>query len=734
MDGVAATRDVQPQPNAWASFWQTVSRFQADKVAPALALRNAAGVAIPLVVGLAAGSLLSGLAVSTGALNVAFSDSSDPYPQRSRQMLRTSVLVAIAVMVGGLCANNHPAALLIATLWALAAGMLVALGQTAADIGGISLVVLVVFAAQPLTTEKAVNASLLALLGGLFQTALSLALWPVRPFSPERDALGQLYLELSRALDSPIRSSTAPPATSQSIQAQLSLSTLSQNHSIESERYRMLLSQAERIRLSLLTLSSLRRRLSQDQEGGAYVGILDRCFAISSNLLRAVGKLLLGNEPIANGPDLIKELQALGERLRAAAPSRPEPLAAIARDARFQIDALAGQFRSVLDLATHATPEGLEAFEQDQAKKPWTLRLSGQLAKLRANLTLKSAACRHAVRLAACVAIGEGLSWSVGWRRSYWIPMTVAIVLKPDFTATFSRGVLRLVGTLIGIVLTTELFLLLRPSEGVEIALIGLLMFIVRCYGPANYGIFVIAITALVVLLISLTGMSHGAAPAGVIAARGWNTAVGGAIALLAYAIWPTWERTQFSETMAEMLDAYRNYFRAIRESYLEPDGSFAQALDRARLAGRLARANLEASVDRLSSEPGASTETLSLLSAMLASSHRLAHAMIALEAGLARSRPVPARDPFRALANHVELTLHSLAAALRGSPLSAGDLPDLREDHHALVATGDSLVDRYALVNAETDRITNSLNTLSEEVLRWRMLQRGGIAEVPAS
>jgi uncharacterized membrane protein YccC len=734
MDGLGATRDGQPRPDAWASFWQTVTRFQDDKVAPALGLRNALGVAIPLVVGLAAGSLLSGLAVSTGALNVAFSDSSDPYPQRSRQMLRATALVAIAVMVGGLCANNHDAALLIATLWAFAAGMLVALGQTAADIGGLSLVVLIVFAAQPLTPGKAVNAGLLALLGGLFQMALSLALWPVRPFSPERHALGELYLELSRALDSPIRSSAAPPATSQSNQAQMSLSTLGQNHSIEGERYRLLLSQAERIRLSLLTLSSLRRRLAQDPEGGAFVEILDRCFAICSNLLGAVGKLLLNNEPVVDGPELIKELQTFGERLRAAAPEWPEPLATIAPDARFQIDALAGQFRSVLDLATHATPEGLQAFEQEQATKPWALRLGGRLAKLRANLTLESAACRHAVRLAACVAIGEGLSWSVGWRRSYWIPMTVAIVLKPDFTATFSRGVLRLVGTLIGIVLTTALFLLLHPWEGLQIALIGVLMFIVRCYGPANYGIFVTAITALVVLLISVAGMSHGAAPAGVIAARGWNTVVGGGIALFAYAIWPTWERTQFSETMADMLDAYRNYFRVIRESYLQPDGSFAQALDSARLAGRLARANLEASVDRLSSEPGASPEALSLLSAMLASSHRLAHAMLALEAGMEQSQPVPARNPFRTLANHVEITLHSLAAALRGSPLTAGDLPDLREDHHALVATGDSLAERYALVNAETDRITNSLNTLSEEVLRWRMLQPAGVTEIPAS
>ena len=50
----------------------------------------------------------------------------------------------------------------------------------------------------------------------------------------------------------------------------------------------------------------------------------------------------------------------------------------------------------------------------------------------------------------------------------------------------------------------------------------------------------------------------------------------------------------------------------------------------------------------------------------------------------------------------------------------AASDLPDLREDHLALINSGDPGVDRYALVNIETDRITNSLNTLTLEVYRW--------------
>ena len=89
----------------------------------------------------------------------------------------------------------------------------------------------------------------------------------------------------------------------------------------------------------------------------------------------------------------------------------------------------------------------------------------------------------------------------------------------------------------------------------------------------------------------------------------------------------------------------------------------------------------------------------------------------MALEAGLSSSRPAPARGAFRRFADDVELTLYYLAQALRGSPLTRAGLPDLREDHRQLAHSGDSLAERYALVNVETDRITNSLNTLSEEV-----------------
>lgn len=709
------------QPGAWAAFWQSLFRFQSDKITPGLALRNTIGVALPLVLGAAFGAVSTGLAVSTGALNVAFSDAEDPYVQRARRMLGASVLVGVAVFTGELCGGNYVLAVSMAGAWAFAAGIVVALSTAAADLGVISLVTLVVYMAVPQPAKQAVYSGLLALAGGLLQTLLALAFWPIRRYGPEQRALGELYAELAQAAAEPVQVTHSPVGSAQSTQAQTSLAALDRDRSIEAERYRLLLAQAERMRLSLLTQARLRARMRREISESRAGEILDRYFEISSRLLRSIADSLLAGEPATAAPECLQKLDELTEALRQPDETRSPQWTALVVDARSQMDALAGQLRTAFDLATATTPSGREDFERREGTRPWHLRLGGSLATLRANLSFESAAFRHAVRLAACVAIGEALGRSLGLRRSYWIPMTVAIVLKPDFSSTFSRGVLRLMGTFAGLVFATGLFHALPSGIGAEVALIAALMFCLRCFGSANYGVFVAAVTALIVVLLALTGV----APKQVMAIRGFNTAAGGSIALLAYWLWPTWERTQAPEAVARMLDAYRLYFRAIRERYLHPETVLADELDRTRLAARLARSNVEASIDRLSVEPRTSAQIVNTLSGVLASSHRLVHAIMALEAGLAGSQPVPARPAFRTFANDVELTLYYLAAALRGSPLVHTDLPNLREDHHALVHSGQAPSKRHALVNVETDRITNSLNTLSEELFRSDMLAR---------
>jgi len=698
------------------SFWRAVLYFDAAKTRPWQALRNSIGVAAPLLAGVLLHNAAGGLVAATGALNVAFSDGTDPYRRRARRMLCAAGFVALAVFAGRACGHDHALAALLAAACAFAAGMMAALGQTQADIGTITLVSLVVFSAQPTSLSKAWVSGLLVLAGGLFQTILAVALWPVHRYSPERRALAALYTELARSAGSGATATEAPPASAQSVEAHNAMAGLANDRSIEAERCLALVSLAERIRLALLALSRIRVRIGRESGSQPEAALLDQCLALASRMMASVGRDLAAGVRGEDHADCIRQLHGATEQLRQPNPANcSADLATLRKDARAQLDALAGQLRFALELAAHITPAGSEEFERREAQQPRRLRLAGAWAVLRANLTFDSPAFRHAVRLSVCVAAADLLARSQGWRRAYWAPMTVAIVLKPDFTTTFSRGVLRLAGTLVGLAFATALFHVLGPPIGLQIALIAAFVFLMRWLGPANYGILTTAITTLVVLMFAVSGI----APADVIAARGLNSLAGGAIALLAYRLWPTWERTLVAESLARLLDAYRIYWQTVRDAYLNPDASYARELDRARQNGRLARSNLEASAARLATEPGVSQARLTALSSILANSHRFIHAAMALEAGLYRSRPVPARAAFLAFANHVDATLYFLAAGLRGRPIEPSGLPDLREDHHTLLQSGDPKTERYALVNIETDRITNSLNTLAGEI--WR-------------
>jgi uncharacterized membrane protein YccC len=700
---------------AGRAFWGVLTRFDSSKLAPYMALRNSIGVLLPLVAGFALNMPRGGVVVASGALNVAYSDRSDPYAQRAKRMLASSVMCALGVLLGALSGSHNAAAVIIATLWALVAGMLVAVGPTAADLGVISLVTLMIYAAQPLTPQQAEISSALALGGGLLQTALSVALWPVQRYEPERRALSTFFLELARAAEQPLSATSAPPATVHSTQAQEALSGLDSDTGVEAVRYRALLSQAERIRLTLLILSRLHLRMQRERSRYSGVQILADYLKKAGQALQAIG------ESLTSGllPEASKEIPAASEAytllFRQETDNLPPSfLAAVAKDARFQMDALDGQLRAAVDLAANATPTGQAEFAKQQAQRPWWLRFSGVLATLRANMNLQSSAFRHAIRLATMVAIGNTLERAFYWHRSYWLPMTIVLVLKPEFTTTFTRGVLRIFGTIVGLFLATALFHFVPGTITLQIILIFVFTLLLRWVGPANYGIFAVAISALVVFLIALTGVS----PKELIWARGINTAAGGALAVLAYWVWPTWERTQVSERIAEMLDTYRVYFRKLVETYTRNKADGAGELDRVRLRARMARTNLEASIERLGAEPGTTAEEINQLNALLASSHRFVHALMALDAGWLHTAAVPTRTAFPRFAADVEKTLSLLTAALRGKHVQLKEFPDLREDHHLLVRSGDQNIERYALVNVEADRIVNSLNTLSEQVM----------------
>lgn len=705
-----------------SALWQILTHFDSTKLSTHRAFRNAAGVVLPLIVGYALGVPRGGLVVASGALNVSYSDGSDPYSDRTRRMLASSVICAIAVFAGAISGQHQTLAIVLATAWAFIAGMANALGGAAPDLGVVSLVTLLIYAAQPLTPRQAVISGVLALLGGLLQTALSIALWPVRRYDPERRALASFYLELANRAAEPLNAMSAPLASIHSEEAQQALLGLARDPGPDSLRYRALLNQGERVRLSLLMLSRLRARMERERRDYPAIEALTGYLELASKILREISNALLPSATAVNKENKLEMLSALDRqtsRLREQnAASSASFLSAVAKDALFQMDALGGQLRAALDLAR--TDVALEKFgiSQPLVRPTWREVAAGRFGMLRENLNLQSATFRHALRLAVLVALGDILGRMVSWRRTYWLPMTIVLVLKPEFTATFTRGILRIIGTIAGLALATALFHVIHPVIALQIALIFLFVFFLRWVGPANYGVFAVVVSGLIVLLLAVAGVP----PKDVIFARGINTVAGGALAIIAYRLWPTWERTRISERIARMLDAYRDYLHAVLRFELAAAPS-AQELERSRRAARVARSNLEASVDRLSSEPGATREQMIRLNSILASSHRFIHAVMALDAIVSQTPALAGSAPLQHFAAAVETTLVLLSAALRGGRMISREFPGLREEHRLMsqARTGANQSEtRYDSINVEADRITNSVNTVSEQIMQW--------------
>jgi uncharacterized membrane protein YccC len=541
---------------------------------------------------------------------------------------------------------------------------------------------------------------------------MALLLWPMRRYGPERRILSDLYLKLSEAAVA-VAVSDSPPVGELMTSARAALTGLSNDANLEAERYWSLLNQAERIRITLMTLRGLGNMVEHDLNVQNALLVVDEFLCVSAKILAAVGQSLSRQEPATPAGEFLPTLDTLADRADPARAHTALPSAVIT-DVRFQMDALIGQLHSAVRTTTEATPAELQAFANKDGVQPWQRRFAATLAKLRANLTVKSSAFRHGIRLALCLAIGELVAHQLHDRRSYWLDMTIVLVLKQGFAATFSRGLLRIVGTLLGLIFATGLFHFLPPDIRLDVLVVGVLVFVLRWAGAANYGVFTTTITALIVIMVSFTGVS----PMQLIMERGEMTFLGGLIALGTYLIWPTWERSQTHEMLAQMLDAYRHYFGAVANACIEGHAASETELGPLRMAARLARSNMEASVDGLRAEPGSTPDEVSLVTALLVNSHRFVRATMALE--VISLKALPARNEFQLFSSDVAKMLDTLMSALRGNPGALRHVPDLREDYHRLVKSAESKMSRYALANEEADRITNSLNTLAEQVAYW--------------
>ncbi|MFJ1753670.1 FUSC family protein [Kitasatospora sp. NPDC088134] len=558
---------------------------------PRRALRGAVAAALVVFPTLA----LLGPAQATSAAMGAFIAGTATFQRSFRP--RASLALVAAAGLGlstflGYVAVGIPGAFpVLLALWAFGAGLAWAIGPTAGVVAANTLAVMMVVVQLPVSVPTAVEHGLLCSVGGAVQ-ALVITLWPIDSWRAQRDALADIYAGLGdyarRLRHDPVAEVDPEPFI---VGRQAARLTARQARRRPPE-LRGLRTLAERIRPALAALAD--PRVGAAEEGPER----DRArevLAAAAEVLDALARAIRTGDPVR----LPKDTPALA----LARPGEGEDLlrGGARRSAR-RLSGLLGRAADRLDRQDRSTVPTRGVPDGGGLRRPPLVKVvPAALATVGRQLHRHSAILHHAVRMSAVVTSAYLAARLVGFEHGYWAPMTSAMVMRPDFAQTFSRGVARVAGTATGVLLATAVVQLFDPGDWV------LAVLAVTCMGFAyltlrtGYAVMTVAISSYVVFLL---GLQPGD-PLRLAVDRVAMTLLGGFVALAAYALFPTWQTARLPERLAEWLAAAGRYAAAVFTAYGDPAGGHAeQDVRPALLDVREARSEMLAALDRAEVEP----------------------------------------------------------------------------------------------------------------------------------
>ncbi|TQS40749.1 FUSC family protein [Cryptosporangium phraense] len=667
-----------------------------SKLSPRVAARGTLGVALPLLVGAATGSVLPAVAATLGAYFTGFADLSGPYRRRLRLGFALAVCGAASVLLGALVEPIAVLAVVLVAVWGFLAGLLTALGPSGTRVGVTGLIVLIVVGEQPQSLGQALLSAGAVFVGAALQTLLAIAPWPVRGYAPERAAVADAFRQFTDV--DPSGSGPAYPAV---LEAHAALRGLDPQRNRTIAALRILLDEVERARGEAVALAVLRARLDDKGEPDAaaeVAAVLDAAAAVGASIAE---RLLFPGEL---HPEVSAALDEVLSRAVAALRDRADADGAAPltrRGAAARATALAGQLRAARRILDSADPGDVGGDSPDSSRV-FLMPADEPLTVLRANLRPSSAAFRHALRLAFTLAAVATALLALGLPRGYWLLLTVAVAIRPDFSATVKQVVDRVAGTLLGMLVVSALLQWVVSETWQKMVLVPLFYFFLRTVLSANFALGAAAMAGNAVLLADLLGASAGS----LIPERLAYTVAAGVIALAAYLAWPTWERSTVRDTLADGIESARSYLRTAAD----PDAADTD-VDAARTVARVALSNARDSAKRLADEPGTPSGLIDLANGVTVHASRLVQGGMALEAARDLRPEGLVRPEARAFAADVDTALGVVAGALRTGRRPKA-LPALRNDVDQLISVAPEA--RLATFATAADRITDGIGTLN--------------------
>jgi uncharacterized membrane protein YccC len=598
-------------------------RLESHRLQVPQGVRAALAISVPIGLGLAFHQVGAAVIVSLGAWFVLVSDTGGAYRQKAVATLSATVGVASAVLVASLL-NVSPLWIIVGTfLWVAAAAFVGIFGNTASTVSFATSLMFVITAALPHASDMWLRL-FLSVTGGLWAAFLSLALWPLRAFTPVIQAVAQCYTNLADLLDAACSVQLSQPvheaasiqdpfpnrfeALMVSIEGARKIWTAVRvgraGPSLRSsqllaliENAAQLLSFAVALHQEMLLLRTHPRFAEVSKEiADEKIELVRVTQIVGAGILKRGGNVALRDLEQAH-----RSLKQRMEKLRSVTYTEISDYSILVH-----LGKLSRSFDSILDLlrsnaeivADLTTGRSTDTFQP--ATDPQRERQSPRyLAILRSNITFQSVTFRHSIRLAAAATLATAIAEAFRLPRGYWAVVTVLVVLKPNFGGTIERVIQRTVGTLIGGVIAMLISLYVR-EETILFLCVALLAFISFAIRPFGYGFFTLVLTPLFMVLLDLVNPGDWK----VSLSRILDTVVGGGLALIGgYTLFPIWEREQLPLQLARTLLALKEYFDKVTGVYLGKE-IVLREIERTKRQAALEVANATTASQRLLSEP----------------------------------------------------------------------------------------------------------------------------------
>ncbi|MFE3524235.1 FUSC family protein [Streptomyces sp. NPDC059161] len=551
------------------------------RLEPLVALRGAAGLAI--VVGISLTLFGPSVAVSSafGAFQAAIATYQRSWRPRPVLALASGLSLAISTFLGYLVGTHSPFFLLLLAVWTFAAGLSWAVGPTVGVIASSNVAIMLVTVTLPSSLGEAAGHAAMIAFGGVVQAALVVA-FPVRRWGARRDALADALAAVADYARRLRHDPVAPFDPQPLMTARLAAAVTPREARRRPPELHGARGVAERIRPVLASLAD--PALGVPDEGVERDRVRE-LLAAAATVLDAAARAVRHGEPVS--------IPAAAE----AALATPDTGAILTGPARRAAARLGALLADVVETA------GGGGTGDDAAPllKPTLFReVPVALRTMRAELGRRdSTILRHAVRVCAVTTAGYLLGQVLPLGHGYWAPMASVMVMRPDFSLTYARAVARFGGTLVGVALATGVVQLTHPDTSTSAAIAVACAFLAYLLMRTGYAVLSGCVSAYVVFLLGMGGLQW----TQTVPDRVFLTLLGGALAMVSYAVYPAWETPRLRTRLADWVAGDGRYAAAVIAHYADPtrgSGEIRQAL----LDTRAARIAWQEALDKARHEP----------------------------------------------------------------------------------------------------------------------------------